>query len=48
MEVASTPSVISENQQSDRFNAFANGFSNTGQGIIAFSFSSGSPTALNR
>lgn len=33
---------------SQRFSAFANGFSNTGQGIIALSFSSRSPTALIR
>lgn len=33
---------------SDRFNAFANGFSNTAQGMMLLSFSRGSPTALRR
>jgi hypothetical protein len=33
---------------SDRFSAFANGFSNTGQGMMLLSFSRGSPTALRR
>ena len=33
---------------SDDFNAFANGFSNTAQGMMLLSFSRGSPTALRR